>query len=300
MSFIDKYKTILKENLKKRLGREVLRPLDISDYIENKIGFVPIGLDYFCPSRKILKQLLQNKIQEDNEADSILTDQTIRHHIGEELLPDSFDQQIFLYIFSKRVALLKRWFGNKLKKFSILEVGDSDGLILGNLGKKGVGVNISRGAVKNVMRHGIKAVQCDIHSMPFKPKSFDVVMMFQTFEHLPNPIETLNILASLSRDRIIVSIPEVPKTNIFSAGLMANLPQYRQHVFEFSDNDFKKIVTHSPFIINRKETINVFGKPKTFAQLRLYLYCNHQYLWGGIVRRQTYYELIFKNDKLKI
>lgn len=294
MSIIEKLKAALKDSLRAKLGKVDLTPLDVSDYIENKLGFIPIGLDYFFPSRKVLMQLLLNQIRQDKELSFILDDKTIRYHIGEEEIPDSLYTSIFLYIFSKRILLLRRWLKDELEDASVLEVGDSDGIILNNLGKTGIGVNISSGAVKNIFQHNIRAVQCDIGRMPFKPKTFDIVMMFETLEHLINPIEALNILAGISKKKVIISIPVVPKTKILAAGYKDNLPQYRQHVFEFDDADLRKILTHTPFIINRREIINVFGMPKTFAQLRLYLYCNHKYLWAGLLRRQVYYELIFK------
>ncbi len=293
---INKFKANFKNWLKAKTGKNNLSLLDVSDYIEKKVGFIPIGLDYFFPSRKVLMQLLRNQIQQDKELGFIINDNSIRYHVGEEEIPDNFYTKIHSYIFSKRIVLLKRWLKDELSNSSILEVGDSDGLILKNIGKSGIGVNISLGAVRNIIQHDVKAVQCDISRAPFKPKQFDIVMMFETLEHLPDPVGALNILAGLARNKVIISIPSVPKTTIFPAGYRDNLPQNRQHIYEFNDADFRKILTHTPFVINRKELINVFGKPKTWAQFRLYLYCNHKHLWGGVLRKQAYYELIFKDS----
>lgn len=226
-------------------------------------------------------------------------DEAIRFHRGEEAAPDEFNVHEFSYIYSKRAALLKEWFGNDLPRLSLLEIGDSDGMILKALGKNGLGANVSPGAVKNIVSHGIQAVQCDIDAMPFSPKSFDVVMMFETLEHLPNPVAALCHAARLARKKVIVSIPYVRQSRILAAGYRKGVPQYRQHVFEFDHNDFANIVTHTPLKISRQGMLEVFGRPRTFAQRRLYWYCGRKDVWGGIVRRQAYYELILSETDQK-
>ena len=292
------FKRYVKEWLKRKLGKDdVSLYFDLGDYFEERLGFIPIGIDYFVPSRKILSELLKNRIQEDKDVKSLLADTNIRHHIGEEgedSKINPFSTRLSLYVFSKRIVILKKWLAEDLEGTSILEVGDADGIILENLGKRGISTNISSGAIKNIVRHGIKAVQCDIGQSPFKPKSFDIVMMFQTLEHLSDPINALNILAQLARKKVIISVPKVPKTNILPAGYDLSSPQYRLHIFEFNDADFEKIVTHTPLKISRRETISVFGRPKNFVQFRMYLYHNHEYNWHGFYREFSYYELSFK------
>jgi len=288
--FIADIKEMVKRKLQARLGKEDLTPLEVSDYIEKHCGCIPPGLDYFIPSRRVLRGLLENQIAA-VPPEQWVGDEAIRFHQGEESAPDEFSVREFSYIYSKRVALLQTWLGAALPSLSLLEIGDSDGLIVKALGKCGIGVNISPGAVKNIHAHGIQAVQSDIEHLPFHRKSVDVVMMFETLEHLPNPLAALCRAAELSREKVIISIPYVRKSRILPAGYRKGIPQYRQHIFELNEKDFRSIVSHAPLRIGRTASIDVFGRPRTFAQRRLYWYCDHLDVWGGVVRRQAYYEL---------
>ncbi len=294
MNFIESLKDRARYSLGKWLGDPRMTSLEMADRLEAKIGFVPVGLDYFCPSRKVLGQLLENRIREDGEIGTLIDDLLIRAHLGEEPAVDPLHLRVAQYIYTRRIALLGRWLEGAPHD-SILEIGDSDGVILGRLGRRGVGFNISPGAVRNIARHGILAVRGDLYALPFPPKAFDTVMLFETFEHLRNPAAALSVLAGLARKKVILSIPCVPRTKAFSSDHRPGLPKYRQHVVEFSDADFRRLVAGSAFKVARSETVPVFGRPRTFAQKRLYFIAGHRYVWGDILRAQSYYELLFKD-----
>lgn len=92
---------------------------------------------------------------------------------------------------------------------SILDVGCGDGRITNRLAcsyPQVVGVDISEEALKHVQT---KVVRASAEHLPFKNRSFDLVMATELIEHLPKPIyqKTLGEIRRIARRWIIVSVP---------------------------------------------------------------------------------------------
>lgn len=68
-------------------------------------------------------------------------------------------------------------------------------------------------------------------------ETFEYGMMFETLEHLHNPILVLNQMLDICKKGVIVSVPYVRKT-------VVKLNLDGGHVFEFSHEDYKKIFEH--------------------------------------------------------
>ena len=80
--------------------------------------------------------------------------------------------------------------------------------------KDGVSVNISDPAVKSLHGRGMETVMADIEFLPFKDNSIHTIFLFETLEHVPNPITLLDEISRVCSDTLIVSIPFVEKTKI--------------------------------------------------------------------------------------
>ena len=74
-----------------------------------------------------------------------------------------------------------------------------------------VGVEISDSAIKMNKNLGIKTVKADLDNarLPFRDKSFDIIIFIGTIEHLNNPQNSINEVKRLIKKngRIIISIP---------------------------------------------------------------------------------------------
>jgi SAM-dependent methyltransferase len=92
---------------------------------------------------------------------------------------------------------------------SILDVGCGDGRITNRLAAKYprvVGVDISEEALQHVKAETVKAL---VESLPFKDRSFDLVLATELLEHLPKAIyhKAIAEMKRVAKEWILISVP---------------------------------------------------------------------------------------------
>ncbi|WP_094229099.1 hypothetical protein [Methanolobus psychrotolerans] len=115
-------------------------------------------------------------------------------------------------------------------------------------------------------------------------ETFDYGMMFETLEHLHNPILVLNQMLGICKKGVFVSVPYVRK-----AVVKLNLDG--GHVFELSPNDYKKIFDYYGITIvdyNRCNTLKLDILSKPF-KLHSMLHGAPDELFGIFESFQLYY-----------
>jgi SAM-dependent methyltransferase len=142
---------------------------------------------------------------------------------------------------------------------TMADLGDTNGIFLRSLGKDGISINVSGPAVRSLRGRGMQVLRADIEHLPFRDGSLGTVLLFETLEHLPNPIRVLNELARTCSGSLVVSIPSVSATRIRPAGYDPSRPQPQHHIFEFSPADFRTILTHTPFGVRAEAASVVLG-----------------------------------------
>lgn len=181
--------------------------------------------------------------------------------------------------------MLRRRIGSSVDAW-VLDAGASDGLFLSRVGaSRGVGVNFLQACAKNIQASGFNACVGDIEELPFSDKSFDYVICCETLEHVPNPVHTLNELARVCKNRIHLTIPWMPRTRINSRP--AGWPEIEGHIFEFSEQDFAKVLTHARVRCVYQDRVQVFPEPgNVLAQLWL-----KRWMYPSFFPKLQYYEL---------
>lgn len=200
------------------------------------------------------------------------SDEQARVHFGEnEPLEHELYRRVVRYFHAWRVITLRRRIGPRLPSARIVDIGDSDGMILKRLGKTGVGFNLSPDAVRNIARNGIEARMGDGHELPFADGEFDYVLCFETLEHVESPYQVLQELSRICRSdgRIFVTIPWVPRTYIHPRDPAQ--PRGTLHIFEFCHNDFLALASHVPLRPMWQDVCWVFGKSASIAR-RVFLF----------------------------
>jgi SAM-dependent methyltransferase len=221
-----------------------------------------------------------------------MTDEQARMHYGEEdIVADEHLRNVTRLFHAWKVTTLRERIGDRLAEAKILDVGDSDGRVLRDLGKPGTGFNVSDSAIANIRANGIEAVQGDGHTLPFEDASFDYVQCFQTLEHAESPHAMLGELARVCRPggRVFVSIPWVPHTIVHAR--VPGVPRGEEHVFELSDRDFAALVTHTPLRLEWSTTCEVFGAPATLAERAFLALNRRRHVVAATFRRFAFYEL---------
>jgi hypothetical protein len=221
-------------------GKEVLRKL---------------GFDYnrfFLRIKRVnAERLLKNKMDTLNGGDN-LKDYDLSIHFAHETLDAVEDQLILKSSIIDRIAFLKECFSkDEIATDTFLDLGDPSGVFLKSLGRTGVSYNISEDAVRNARRNGMDAIRGDIGSLPLRRSSVDHIFLFQTLEHLPDPIGILNRIFDVNKKSLTISVPHVKTTLIHRKNYAPAWRSYEHHIFEFSDNDLRKIISHTPYRMER-------------------------------------------------
>lgn len=169
---------------------------------------------------------------------------------------------------------------------SWVDVGDSDGaareLFLRRFpdaaGIETLGVNMEQEAVDMIRRRGL-AAECmnamDLHTRGY---DCDLVSVFETLEHMPNPIGFLENMQQVVGKRLIISVPLVVTSRVGLLYQSAKWDQRKEarysnnHVFELSPRDWTKLFRHTGWSIDDEWKVRQY--PKT-GPLKLVM----QYAW---------------------
>jgi len=119
--------------------------------------------------------------------------------------------------FEKQILLVET-IGNaryktKDKNNKLLEIGFGDGLFLEYMSNKKwdvYGIEIEESCVKRLKKLGIENVYAgNIFSVPFDDKTFDLVRMNQTLEHMHDPLKVLMEVKRILKEngRLIIAVP---------------------------------------------------------------------------------------------
>lgn len=258
-----------------------------------------VGMEF----EELFEELNQNLCEENSFIKQVISEVTDEQVIykkgegpevvfkeGDKLIPRKGTLIMVKYFIAKRLELILNALGN-YEHARILDVGATDGLFLRYLQKNEMAINISERAVQYARKHGVESVLGNADDLPFPDKSFDHILCFQTIEHLENPLKALREFIRVCKGKILITIPHTRTTSIcpFEFDDRGN---HRWHVFEFSHNDFCKILDRVGLKILHYEIIRTAGVPKTFRQklfVRRWRY--HSWFEGF-----AYYELVPKNN----
>lgn len=197
----------------------------------------------------------------------IFDGERMEEHCADQELEDVGLQNAVRSFVIERVRFIEEIVGlENLLRRTFADVGDSSGIFLRALGQPGTSVNIAEAPLLAIRAKGFRGVRGDIERLPFPDKTFDHVLCFETLEHVPNPIAALRELARVVRRSAIVSVPNVRRTNIHRFNYRPSTPTTEHHIFEFCQADFEKIVTHTPFHVDRVRVTEVLNDGNTIGE----------------------------------
>ena len=202
---------------------------------------------------------METKLQGcDPETRALVTSEDERYHYGDIDLGEVGLQLVTRSFTIDRIRFIRDVLHGRVQG-PVVDLGDTNGIFLRALGQRGISVNISDSAVRSLRGRGMDTVKADIEYLPFKDGSIEVVFLFETLEHVPNPIKVLCEIGRVCRHSLILSIPFVGKTNIFPSTYSQGRPMHQHHIFEFSSPDFRRILTHTPFEPKEDRIATVLG-----------------------------------------
>lgn len=172
-------------------------------------------------------------------------------------------------------------------KCSYADIGDSDGsvrLLLKNYSHSAqlntVGINLQKSSVEKMKKKGLDAICADAQSLGDQGIHYDIASVFETLEHLPDPIGFLNSIKSVVNKRLIVSVPYIRHSRVGLAYLSDKWPEENKptientHIFELSPTDWKKIFHHTGWTVDQEMNLMMFPS-KGISRFLLQPYWRH-------------------------
>ncbi|WP_319508439.1 methyltransferase domain-containing protein [uncultured Methanolobus sp.] len=167
------------------------------------------------------------------------------------------------------------------KPVKILEIGDVNGF---NIARFGTDESLSVNFMDFSRNIKNKFKVMNVNNGLVLDETFDYGMMFETLEHLHNPILILNQILDKCEGGLFLSIPYVKKTNV-------RLNMDGGHVFEFSPDDFKRIIDFYDISIMDYKECNVLKTDLLTKSFKLHSILNGEpdSLFGIFEKFQLYY-----------
>ncbi len=199
-------------------------------------------------------------------------------------LPEVYEDRVAnlrLNEFEERLNRLDVFFKNQ---GSLLDIGIATGEFMSSAKQRGwdvSGLDISDYAVERAFnKFGIQADVGDLLEKDFKGKKFDVIHLNHVFEHLLNPVASLNKISQLMHSNSLLII-EVP--NQFDSSVRKTVNLIRSL---YGKNQQKRSVysIHHPFFYNAKN-IQMLTLEHGFDILSVKTYFPER--WGQNIARKT-------------
>lgn len=216
-----------------------------------------------------------------SRASSLDTSELSRNHYGWTSVNKQFAWDMFCIQQTNLINFVKTFATDDYEV--AVEIGATSDMFLKHVkAKKKIGINVLDVCVEQLNKQGITGLKTDGQRIPLAGNEADLVICFETLEHVPNPIPFLNELGRIARNKLLLSIPWVAKTHIRARWHgMADpdrQPDSEFHVFEFDEDDFKKILSYTDFKVSTyQKLINYEAKYDILTNwcLRKYLYLGY-------------------------
>lgn len=154
---------------------------------------------------------------------------------------------------------------------TVLDVGCGDGRVSAPLRGRYriVGVDYAYHSVKHLGACGMRASSANL---PFRDRSFDVVLCCEVLEHLPKEVfqRTLDEMARVARKYILISVPYRENLRVLYTKCMKCSEAFHiwGHLRSFSKSDLRNLFSHF-----NEDSTQYFGKSHPYFN-RAVLYVN--------------------------
>lgn len=216
------------------------------------------------------------------------------------------DGEKFVNEYLKEESLYREYFDNIIKIIkrykkpqSLLDVGCGIGVFLQCVKKVGwnaIGVDMNASAVEYARSRGLAVRLGKIEELKFKSGSFDVITLFQTIEHIEDPLNTLKKAYSLLRKGGLLIIT-TPNEESFMAKVLGKFWfGYRniEHLYFFNEQSLAAMQEKVGF---RKIKINgengrTLSMPWALTRIFEYYYNQESLLRSLVFKSQPYWKYL--------
>ena len=185
------------------------------------------------------------------------------------------------------------------KPTRVLDVGCGVGLFLQKVkanGWNGVGVDMSKPAVTYARNHGLEVHLGRIEQSSFKTETFDVITLFQTIEHLEDPLKILKKLHSLLKVGGVLLITTPSETSFLARILGKFWFGYRniEHLYFYNKQSLTAMQKKVGFkkITIRTESSRKLSLPWVLTRIFEYYYNQKSPLASVVLKSRAYWKYL--------
>jgi len=181
------------------------------------------------------------------------------------------------------------------QQLTLVDIGDSSGAHIryvkamhGEI--RALSVNVDAEAVTKIRAAGLEAVLAraeQVDQFDIRP---DLVLCFETLEHLPDPAQFLRAVATIASVRVLaISVPFVRTSRVGLRYIRRSLPAVASpettHVFELAPQDWRPLFMFSGWAIEHEAILKLYPKwhPMTFT-MPLWRKVDYEGFYGAVLR----------------
>lgn len=178
-------------------------------------------------------------------------------------------RRFFIKLFLKKVLVEIK----KQKPANLLDIGCGEGqadkfFLQKNPGLKVTGIDTDIQALQQAKINcpGMVTKQASVYKLPFKSKSFDLVICLEVLEHLKDPQKAIEEIKRVA-NKAVISVPHEPFfsiTSFLSGKYLKNFGKHPEHLQFWSKGKFENLLR--PYFFNLKIS---FSFPWIIAEGRL-------------------------------
>jgi 2-polyprenyl-3-methyl-5-hydroxy-6-metoxy-1,4-benzoquinol methylase len=194
-----------------------------------------------------------------------------KEHFTESVDDEEIESRIRLLVAFETLFMKKAIVDFDGTGITYADVGDSDGsvrLLLSDFFSEEklntIGINLQSRAVEKMKKQGLNAICADAMELGKQKIQYDFVSLFETLEHLPDPIGFLKGIKPIVKEELIISVPLIVKSRVGLGYLSSKwLPNKKAtientHIFELSPEDWEKVFKHAGWKIVREDKLKMF------------------------------------------
>ncbi|MDO8603554.1 MAG: methyltransferase domain-containing protein [Candidatus Omnitrophota bacterium] len=199
-----------------------------------------------------------------------------------------------------QIALFNR-IVEKFQACTIVDLGDSSGThlqyIIGlnaqNKDIKCLSVNLDAKAVERIKAKGLDAINARIEDLDEYSVKADIIMCFETLEHLMDPCSFLYQLSlKTGAEYLIVTVPYLKTSRVglhhIREDRQEDVCAENTHIFEFSPEDWRLILKHSGWSIVEEKIYLQYPKRSFFRITKpIWKRFDYEGFYGFILKRNN-------------
>ena len=210
-----------------------------------------------------------------------------------------------LHAFQVALALRALEIVDTSESTTVVDIGDSAGTHLDYLRRlrpdlhlRCLGINVDEAAVERIRSRGLEAVRSRAESLSLNGVAADLLLLFETIEHLSDPASFLQRLAQANGRALVLTTPYVRQSRVglhhLREGRRPIVTPENTHIFELSPGDWTLLARHAGWRVVDERIYRQFPQRGILrAMRRRWRRLDFEGFWGAILVPDSEYSRLY-------